>query len=333
MENEIENTLKEEIEKKQKEYFEKTEPVYSNLVSISFPKYIYLAELIDDRNKVDAYNKKRSKIYKKSPTLHDYAVSLLYMKGISFPHDWVLDGKNILTFHDLYDSSIPLTQIIDRGTVEKLSCDEYFLSSQEKVLLFKHLLKKCLETKLHKLDIKWFRDEAIFAFIPTQKNEKDQWLSRTVQWSKVNKKITRTVVDVKMDLKNKDKVYNLKCLAFKSKFEYLGDEWFLSLKPDWIFLWSDFKLCPFAYKNIQWLKRTERNMHVFNHFNFILKFLQPSGPSLFPEYGDYKFLTIGEIEKFDFAPIIPDKIWVNLEEQGFIGKLCDNDGDIGLFGL
>jgi len=74
-------------------------------------------------------------------------------------------------------------------------------------------------------------------------------------------------------------------------------------------------------------------MHVFNHFNFILKYLQPSNLSLFAEYGDYQFLTIGEYEKFNFNPIIPDNLWANLEEQGSLAKLHDKNSDIGLLEL
>jgi hypothetical protein len=188
-----------------------------------------------------------------------------------------------------------------------------------------------LETKLHKLGIKWIKDEGLFAFIPIQKDVEERWESRTAQWTKINRKATRTVVDVKREYKDKEKVYNLKCLAFSSKFEYFDNEWFLMIKPDWIFLWNNLSVCPYAFENIQWLKKNERNMHVFNHFNFILKYLQPTGPSLFPEYGDYQFLTIGQIEKFNFAPIVPDDIWINLEANEAKKKLIDKD-KIGLFG-
>ena len=79
----------------------------------------------------------------------------------------------------------------------------------------------------------------------------------------------------------------------------------------------------------------ERNIHVFNHFAFILNYLQPtvqpSIPSLFSEYSDYKYITIGEIEKFEFAPIIPDNIWKNSEGRDNLDKLCDSDEIIGLF--
>jgi hypothetical protein len=330
LETEIEKSLKEEIEKKQREYFNKKELIYSNLVKIKFPQNIYLAELNIDKEEINSYNKD-SGFYKRKPSLKEYAVSALYMKDISFPHDWILHGKQILTFHDLQDPTIPLTQIIDVGTVERLSPDEFYNQSQETMSDFKFLLKKCLETKSHKLGIKWIKDEGLFAFIPTQKNDIGNWEPRRIPWLKTNKKATRTVVDVKLDLNDKNKVYNLKCLAFRSKFEYFDNKWFLMIKPDWIFLWNNLSVCPFAFENIQWLKKNERNMHVFNHFNFILKYLQPMGTSLFSECGDYRFLVIGQIEKFDFEPIVSDNIWINLEAHGIEKKLHDKD-NIGLFG-
>jgi hypothetical protein len=332
LEDEIEKVLREEIEKQQNEYFNKMELVYSNLVKINFPQYIYLAELNIEKNEERSFGGHRNRYNKKNVSLFDKAVSMLHERKIKFSHDWILDGRNILTFHDLQDRSIPLTQIIDRGTVDKLACDEYFDSSPEKMSSFKYLLKKCLETKLFRKTIHWFKEEALFAFIPTQKDEKGRWLSRTETWTKTNKKATRTVADVKMYVKNEKEFFNIKSLAFKVKFEYLDNEWFLSLKPEWIFLRGDLRVNMFAYKNIQWLKKVERNMHVFNHFNFILNFLQPSEQSLFSEYDDYPFLSIGQIEKFDFTPIIPDNNWANLEEQGKADMLKDENGNIGLFG-
>jgi hypothetical protein len=286
-----------------------------------------------DKKAVRAYNKEKGRSFKK-PLLHDYAVSSLYMKGISFPHDWVLWGKSILTFHNLQDSTVPLTEIVDRGTAERLACDEVYGSSEDNLFIFKYLLKKCWEAKLHKLKIKWIKEEGLFAFIPVQNDDVGRWMHRSVEWSKTTKKATRKVVEVKRNLKNKEEVFNMRCLAFKSRFEQLGDDWFVSIKPEWIFLWPDFRASSLAFKNIQWLKKTERNMHVFNHFNFILRYLQPSASeSLFAEYNDYPFIRLGQIEKFDFAPIVPDSTWVNLEEQGGQKKLIDRGGDIDLFGI
>lgn len=333
LETELEKALKTEIDKKQLEYFNRTEPVFSNLVKVQFPNHLYIADLDIDKKAVKQYNKE-SKRYIKKPTLHDYAVSALYMHGISFPHDWLVWNGKIITFHNLLDDSIGLTKIIDRGTAELFACDEFYDTSTDHLSQFKFLLKKCLETKLHKLKIKWIKEAKMFAFLPVQKDDLDRWQPRSIEWTKTVKRATRKVVEIKRNLKNKEEVFNMRCLAFRSGFENFDNEWYISIKPEWLFLWSDFRVCHLAFKNIQWLKKTERNMHVFNHFNFILRYLQPSQTeSLFTEYKDYPFLKLEQIEKFEFAPVVPDAVWNSLEAIGTQKKLKDADGDVDLFGL
>ena len=75
-------------------------------------------------------------------------------------------------------------------------------------------------------------------------------------------------------------------------------------------------------------------MHVFNHFNFILHYLQPPQiDSLFDEFKDYPFIKLKQIEKFDFAPIVPDIVWSSLEPIGMQKKLIDESGNVDLFGI
>ncbi len=333
LEKELENALKTEIDKKQNEYFNRTELVYSNLVKIQFPSHLYIADLDIDKNAVKQYNKERKRPFYK-PNLHDYAVSALYMLDISFPHDWILwDGK-IITFHNLQDDSIGLTKIIDRGTAELFACDEFYDSSVDHLSQFKYLLKKCLEAKLHKIKIKWFKEERLFAFLPVQKDDLERWQPRSIEWTKTKKIATRKAVDIKYNLKDKSKVFNLKCLSFRTAFECFEGDWYLSIKPEWIFLWSNLEVCHLAFKNIQWLKKNERNMHVFNHYNFILRYLQPSQTeSLFAEFNDYPFIKLKQIEKFNFSPIVPDTSWSNLEAIGMQKKLKDEDGNVDLFDI
>lgn len=333
LERELEHALKTEIDRKQNEYFNRTEAVYSNLVKIHFPSHLYIADLDIDKSAVNQYNKERKRSFFKA-SLHDYAVSALHMLGITFPHDWLIwDGK-IITFHNLQDDSVGLTKIIDRGTAEPFACDEFCITSTDHLSQFKYLLRKCLEAKLHKLKIKWIRDAKLFVFLPIQKDDLGRWQPRSIEWTKTSKRATRKVVEVKRNLKNKEEVFNLRCLAFRTGFENFDSDWYISIKPEWIFLWSDLRVCEYAFKNIQWLKKTERNMHVFNHFNFILRYLQPSKmESLFTEYKDYPFIRLEKIEKFDFAPIVPDTVWNSLEAIGTQKRLKDVDGDVHLFGL
>ena len=255
LESELEKALKVEIGNKQNEYFNRTEPVYSNLVKIQFPNKLYIADVDIDKKSVKNYNKERKRPFFK-PSLHDYAVSSLYMNNISFPRDWIVWNGKIITFHNLQDDSVGLTKIIDKGTAEPFACDEFYDTSTEQLSQFKYLLKKCLETKLHKLKIKWMKDEKLFAFLPIQTDNMDRWQPRSIEWTKTKKKATRKVVEIKRNLKNKEEVFNMKCLAFRTGFENFDNDWYLSIKPEWIFLWSDLSVCHLAYKNIQWLKKT-----------------------------------------------------------------------------
>ena len=332
LERELETSLRAEIEKKNGEFFEQSESVFSNLVKIEFPTSVYISNLDIDKKEIREFNKGRGYKFKRKPSLHDYAVSALFMHEISFPHDWIIKGKNIITFHDLTDSDCPLTRIVDRGTTEPISCEEFYSSSVDNLSTFKYLLKKCLNTKLHKLRISWIKDEKLFAFLPIKKDALDRWENRKIEWSK-KKKASRTVVKVKYNLKNEEEVFNMKCLAFRVTFELLDGTWLLAIKPDWIILWPSLKVCDYAYKDIQWQKRNERNIHVFNHFNFVLHYLQPSiTEGLFEEFKDYPFLKIGKIQEFDFKPSVPDSIWNHLEPQGEKRKLKDQEGNIDLFG-
>lgn len=334
LQDELEKSLKIEIEKKQNEYFNQTEPVYSNLVKISFPDHVYRAELNIDKADIRQQMNDLGYHLPKRASLFEYVVASLKWNEIRFPSDWVLFGNSILSFHDLQDPTLPLSVIIDSGTAECFLCEDIYNASLEGMSAFKYLLKKCVEAKLHKLKIKWYKDEGMFAFIPNAKDEKERWVSRSISWSKTNKKATRKVVDIKFDLKNKEEIFNMRCLAFRTRFELFDDTWYIAIKPEWLFLWQNLKVCNMAFKNIQWLKKTERNMHVFNHFNFILRFLQPNDTeSLFSDQQDYKFLKLGSIEKFDFAPIVADNVWINLEALEGRKKLTDTTGNVDLFGL
>jgi hypothetical protein len=81
-----------------------------------------------------------------------------------------------------------------------------------------HNLNICLETKLHKLKIKWINDEELYVFLPIQKDDLHRWQGPSIKWTKTKKKATRKVVE-------------MKCLAFRAGFETFDDGWYLSTIP------------------------------------------------------------------------------------------------------
>ena len=329
--NEMVEAIKEEFEKLEKNIEEKTETVFANLLEISFPKTIYIADLNIDRDEVISSSRTTKKWLKNDASWFDVAVSALHQKNIRFPHDWTIFKKQIITFHDLTDHSLPLGQICDLGTVEPISCDEFYSGSEDLMNVFKTLLAKCLRTKLFKVNIKWFKTEKLFAFMPTTKNSLEKWVNRKITWTR-GKTVSRTVVKIIYGKKDPNKLSSARHLAFAAKFHLIDSKWYVSIKPDWLITWGNFSPSKFGFEKIQYLKRREKNIHVFNHLNFILWYLQPdSSLQLFEEYEEYRFLKIVDFLKFQAWPIINDDQWRKLESKSAEKMLQDKSNIPDLF--
>lgn len=328
----IQKAVREEIEKWESNALHNTELLYSNLLNISFPITVYIADLNLDREAVIESSWHTDKPLKKTATWYDVTVAALHQMNIRFPHDWVCHGGKLLTFHDLTDHRIPLSEIIDLGTVTPLSCEEYYTQSETNLRVFKSLLRNCLKAKLYKMSIKWFKDQKLFVFMPVSKDVLGRWKNREVTWER-KKVATRTIVKCIYRKDEHTVLKNIWHLSFASDFYHFDDKWFLTIKPDWIVTYGDFKVSKFASEYIAAQKRSEKNIHVFNHLNFILWYLQPDDNELlFDEYVEYKYLQINSFNTLDSYPIIPDEGWRILESSSGKRSLNDSLGTISLFG-
>ncbi len=319
----IVKAVKEEIDKWEKEQKEKTESIYSSLLNISFPEKIYIAEISIDRDEIIKESWNTDKKLKMNASWYDVTVSAIHNRSIRFPHDWTCYKNQILTFHDLSDHNLPLSSVIDLGTVDSIRCEEFYRKSEDAMKVFKNLLRNCLKTKLYKLKINWYKGEKLFAFMPFQDTDTQKWKNREIEWTKI-KKAKRTVVKINYSKKNPDKFSSARHLAFTADFYEFENNWFLSVKPDWIVTWKDFKPSNFGFEKIQYIKREEKNLHVFNHLNFILEYIKsPQSDPLFSENIEYPFLKIAGFVQFDGYPIINDENWRKLETKSQQKKLTN----------
>ena len=329
----IQNAIREEIEKWESDATQATELIYGNLLNISFPSTVYIADLNLDRNEVIKNSWNTDKRLRKDASWYDVTVSAIHQKNIRFPHDWTCHGGKLITFHDLTDHNLPLADIIDIGTVTPLNCDEFYDQSEDALRVFKSLLRNCLKTKLYKMQIKWFKDEKLFAFMPVAKDAIGRWKNREVTWERKHK-ATRTVVKCSYKKEEPTVLRNIWHLAFAANFYQFDNNWFMTVKPDWLVTYSDFKVSWFASKYITAQKQREKNIHVFNHLNFILWYLQPDDmENLFIEYADYKFLKIESFNTMHSYPIIPDEEWRKLESNSGKKNLSDPLGLVELFNI
>lgn len=288
-----------------------TEDVFLNLVEITFPETLYIADLDIDRDTVIANSRVEGGAWlKNSASTREVAQAALKQQGLSFATDWECHENRVITFHNLYEDDLRLTKVIDQGTVTPIPSHRFYTINGEidenRERVFKSLLRRCLQQKMFHLNVQWQNQDNLFIF-----TEEDGALKRTEHWYG-ERESERTVFERTMKNNKPDETLICKHLAFGVQFKRFGKQWYVAISPDWFFSWDGYKRSFFADEKLKWLKREEDNKQVFNHFRFIVYFLTHDKPSsLFDEKQRqrYRFLEFGNIIKFNSAPPLDDRAW------------------------
>jgi len=327
--------LEEEIKKSYKQYVEEqhyekqniTEPIYSNLIEIEFPEKLYQADLaINRKATIEASWETDFKLKRNAPQAK-VVKSAIFQQGMIPTSDWVLHENKMITFHDLNDSNNPLSTVIDHGTITPISCEEFYNINDDYLRVFKYLIRKCFERKLHHMGIK-YKGKGIYAYIPN----KEHFEKRTIKWHS-KKDATRTVFEIKKQKKNPGKIAYGKHFAMKANFHLINAKWYASITPEWFISYDGYHESFYGYQQLSYLKRNERNAQVFNHLKFIIHQLTSVvQTSLFSENFNYEFLKFKKLEKVDAFPKIDENSWYNHENVHLQKLLEDSEKiEINLF--
>jgi hypothetical protein len=296
-------------------YEPETEIVYLNLVEVFFPDTIYVADLDIDRQQVILNSKNFNKrVYRNSST-RDVANAALEQRGYRFAVDWECHEKKVVTFHNLANDLLPLTKIIDQGTVTPLGSEEFADISKDYENVFKSLLARCLQQKLYRQGVAWQNQDHLFIFVDThgEHTRREKWEGKIEN--------ERTVYERIMKKTKPDEVLIHKHFAFRRQFKRFGNSWYLLIKPDWFFSYDGYRRSRYGAERKKWLKRQEKNATVFTHLRFIVYFLKNEKQSdLFEKRFPYPFLSFRNILSFSTAPLLNDKDWLP-------PKSSDNDKD------
>ncbi|MEG4812083.1 hypothetical protein QUA79_32230 [Microcoleus sp. F8-D1] len=285
-------------------YAKGTETVYLNLLEIFFPKELYISDLVVEREKVIKKSKDCQIKLKKDASTRDVARAALEQAGLAFGVDWICQEGKIVTFHDLRDDSLPISAIVDRGTITSLDSQEFYKRDRNFENVFKSLLRRCLQQKLYRQDVVWQHQEKLFIFVEIDGNaiRKEEWYGE--------KKSTRTVYERVMKNNKPDEILRCKHQAFRTQYRRFGQSWYLTIIPDWFFSFNGYQRSFFAKDNLDWLKREENDKNVYNHLRFIVDFLKTEKPSdIFVTRYPYPFLSFGELITFENAPLLNDDEW------------------------
>ena len=292
---------------------ESSEILTANLLELYFPDKLYIAELLPEvldgkrmrfqRNQVGAYVRNSNR---------------------SVPSDYVVSSGRLITFHNLTDQNNPFSFLIDEGTVEPFRPSDYYTIDEDHELVFKSLLRFCLQQKLYKHHVLWKHEERIFIFLPVNDFEHIRKITWTGQ-----KKATRTVFERKFKDNEPKKVLSTRHFAFSLDFLTVENEWYVAIMPDWFFSYGeDYLWSQFGDKLLSGLKRMEKNSSVFYQFRFLCSWLRDlDSDDLFSDnVAIVPHISFGKSLDLSGGRPLHEGMWVPLASMD-----ADESGQIKLF--
>ena len=304
-----------------------TEPLFLNFVEIEFPSTLYLADLTNPLPRDDGGRRQGVRRFRRRLSERDQVKAVLKEEGLNFSSDWTCHAQQIVTFHDLGNSEMPISRIVDQGTISSFAPEDYYRISDDHERIFKGLLRYCLQQKIFKKGIQWQNRENLFIFVEAE----DGGGVREEHWEGPDSR-SRKVYERKMKNNKPDEILSCKHLAFATEFRRYGSRWFLLIKPEWFFSFDGYHRNRFASKSVDWLKRHEWNTHVFNHFKFIIRHIDYEAPSdlYYQSRPRYPFVKFKELLTISGSPAIDDKDWLATEELSHRKKSEDEGGTLPL---
>ena len=94
-----------------------TEKVHLNLIEIMFPDTLYVADLLTDNDaprRSGSRKKAGIRSRKNSNKAREKVQAALAQLGLKFSLDWETHENKIITFHDLNDDNVPLSEVVDK---------------------------------------------------------------------------------------------------------------------------------------------------------------------------------------------------------------------------
>jgi len=281
-----------------------SEPVELNLVPISFPETIYLADYTGGPQLADAQASGRRRRRRRVASPRHNVVQDILRRGWDAPEDFEIHGNRLLSFHDPTSADSVLLPYMDAGTLTPLTPKEYYSVDHDQLAVFKSLLRRALQRQLRPDYVQWQHDERLFFFAPVRDFEK-----RSVTWRE-GRQSERVVFQATMKTNKPDEVLTCKHLAFYVDFHVINGNWYMAIAPTWYFSADGYRRDPFAPKRISWLKRQEHDQQVHTHFRFISNHLHHlQERSLFDGPHPRTFIRIGDSVRFRNHPYLPDHLW------------------------
>ncbi len=277
----------------------KDETLFSSLLKVNIPEKVFIGEINTSQKELIEYGKREGKYIPHKMDNRQLVYELLKMKGLKLSGDFAAYNHKIISFYDLSQPDNSFFHLVDQGTVDSLSVNE-FCSDPDRQRTFVNLLNSCLGRKLHHMGVAWKHEDKTFIFIP----DDDVLSKRQIKW-KGKVWTERTVFEAWMYPKTNpdepDRVRYCTHFAFQCNFRQFGQDWYLNIIPDNYATYDGRKKNPWKTEElVSYKKKNERNNAVFTHTRFLAYFLSQNK--------DF-FINFEELVSFENAPKLPDEYW------------------------
>lgn len=274
------------------------EKIFNNLIELKIQSKIYLAELSIDRDEIIKESWTTDYKLKKSTGERNIVKWTLINKYEHFKNDYHTFNKKLLTFRDLHQNDEILRKVIDPGTIDTFSINDFISASIDNENILKTLIGYVIKEKLYHKKIDWIAKENVFRY-KLHKIEQPRILS----WKKKN--LSKKTVVFLIKSKADSHIICYRHLAFKYSVHNYNDKWFISITPTWSFTSNGIRKSRYSTNYMSGIKRIENNKSVYFYFRMIAYDL--ANIDMFTVGANY--LEFGSPNYFLFSPIIYDKYW------------------------
>ncbi len=300
----------------------KSEALMLNLLPISIPNELYIAATIYDRDEVIESDKRQlddeeengRRRFTLKPWSSERAViwAALRQNQATFSSDWVVRGRELLSFHNLRDDSLGIAKVIDTASADSIPVRTYLKNGDgsenlDHLNIFKDLLRKSFQAQIKHRGIRWQHKERVFFFSSANGAN-----VRKESWSKSE---GRQVYKRVLNKHDRSKTLNHEHLAFDVGFDVFEGQWYLSIKPTMLYSWDGYGKSKWHKSNVAIIKKKDRNHNVLEDLCFITEILRKDQTEDLLAEDHRLFLKLGELIQLVHSPFLDDAEWLKHEEK------------------
>lgn len=238
----------------------------SNLIAVTPPKTVYVAELLINEASVLAQAREQLNFRKNSCSRQSLVKMALILNGTD-TDSWVCFENRIFTFENIINSGI--RHIVDIGTIEELETPDLSDSDiDDNINIFKLLLNGHVRETLKPHNVVYDRRDKFYFFKPHHPDDegrKEDWIGK--------KKSTRRVYEKIISKKEPSRIAHHVHLSFELSFTQVAEQWYALVVPSWFYTYDGSRRSRFHEDLLSKQKRLEFNQSVRNIVRFLAYYL------------------------------------------------------------